>query len=205
MSTLFSIKNRWTSMSLAVTICSIVPIGLVFYQQYIGEYSVIVASSPAAAEIFFDGKAIGKTPVKIDLKKGPYTLTAQKSGYEPLEHAIFVDPQKENLVNIQLLPSPMPSNTTQGNSASIIATPDIQKLSEEVQKLRSIIVVDPESAATIPILTEKVLIQGESLKALREELKDVREQGKWYLGSMIAIIVGLLGVIASLFISNKGK
>ncbi len=123
-----------------------------------------------------------------------------------MEHAIYVDSKGKNLVNIQLLPSPLVSNPTQvSTKSSNITNPEIQKISTEVQKLKSLLVIDPEQAATIPILTEKVLFQEKSIEALRDEMKDIKGQGKWYLASMIAIIVGLLGVIASLFISNKGN
>ena len=183
-----------------------VPMGMLIYQEYVGKFSVLIASSPAAAEIRLDGTAVGTTPLTLELKKGTYILGASRKGYEPLEHAIYVDLTGNNLVNIQLLPAALGSPpTSTGRPAANIADPHVQALAQEVEKLRSIIVLEPEDAATIPILTQKVLRQAESLKAMRDELKDIREQGKWYIGSVIAIIVGLMGVIATLFIANRGN
>ena len=88
-----SVKSelRLVLMSLVAVLSSIIIAGVSVFQQYIGEYSVLVASSPAASEIFLDGTAVGKTPLTLELKKGTYTLGAKKQGYEPLEHAIYVD------------------------------------------------------------------------------------------------------------------
>ena len=204
---LFHDLKKSISISLVAAIASIIPLGIIIYQQLFGEFSVIVASSPAVAVVSLNGNSVGKTPLTLKLKNGSYTIGATKTGYEPLEYAMYVEPNNENLVNIQLLPSPsiVKKPTQTKLNPSDITDPEIRRIHNEIQKLRSILVLDPGSAATIPILTEKVQFQERSIQTLRDEMKDIKGQGKWYLGSMIAIIVGLLGVIASLFIANKGK
>ena len=64
---------------------------------------------------------------------------------------------------------------------------------------------NPEEALSLPLIREKIRVQEELAKALREDLKEVKEHTKWYLGSMIAIVVGLLAVIAALFDGQRSK
>ena len=81
----------------------------------------------------------------------------------------------------------------------------LARLDADVAKLRAALLTDPEEALSLPVIREKIRVQEELAKALREDLKDVKEQTKWYLGSMIAIVVGLLAVIATLFIALRPK
>ena len=78
-------------------------------------------------------------------------------------------------------------------------------MAKELASLKSLIIANPEEAATVPILNERMRAQSVEVKALRKEIKGLKDQSKWYLGSMIAMIIGLLGVIATLFVANKGK
>jgi hypothetical protein len=193
--------------SLVAVFASIASLGIPIYEEYLGSFPVLINSSPSKAEIFLDGNKLGETPLTVELKKGTYSLNAKRNGYESLDHAMYVKSSRDNSVSLSLSASntapSSSSNHTKVPSSSSIS--QIEELSKKVEKLSSILVLDPETATTIPILTEKVLFQAESIKGLRNEIKDVREQNKWYLGSMIAIIIGLLGVISTLFISNRGK
>jgi hypothetical protein len=201
-----NLKLPFASASLVAVFVSIASLGIPIYEEYFGKFPVLINSSPSKAEIFLEGNRLGETPLIVELKKGTYSLNAKKKGYESLEHAMYVKSSRNNSVSLRLVlsdPAPVSSSsTTEGTTSSTL---EIEELSKKIEKLSSIIVLDPESATTIPILTEKVLVQAEAIKALRVEIRDVREQSKWYLGSMIAIIVGLLGVIATLFVSSRGK
>lgn len=205
------LTSLWKMPSNGLSFISVViavgAMGAGIYQEVLQPQLVVIASSPAKAEITLDGENIGTTPLTIELKKGTFTLEARKNGYEPLEHAVYVSTKESNIVNLQLLP--LYQNTAKQVPTEAVTispeTSNLQNLTKEVNKIKSLIVSNPEEAATIPILNERMRIHGIEVKALRDEIKGIKEQGKWYLGSMIAIIVGLLGVIASLFIANKGK
>ena len=188
---------------LAGIIATVVPI----VQQFIGTYKVAIASSPAKAELKLNGKHIGTSPLTINLKVGTYNIEASKGGYETMEHIIKVSSNETNIVNLQLLPyikQPIvdKSNDVHDRDINII---DVLKIENEVKNLKALLISNPEESATIPILNERVRLQGEEIRAVREDLKSVKELGKWYLGSTIGIVVSLMGVIATLFIANKGK
>lgn len=200
------ITRHYISISLFATLFAILPMGIIIYVEYFGKFPVLINSSPSKAEIFLDNDKIGETPLLIQLKKGTYNLIAKKNGYETLDHAIYVKNTRDNGASLTLTPK-TELQTQEGSATSVVAKPTLklEDLSAQVHKLTSILVLDPESATTIPILTEKILFQTESIKALRDEIKDVREQGRWYLGSMIAMIISLLGIIASLSFSSRSK
>lgn len=177
------------------------------YQQFYGTNTVVVASSPADALIRINGKEAGRTPVSVELKRGTYTFEATRPGYEPAQHAVYVSEKDQNLVNIQLLPQqiqtvPVPA-ATQLNRAPV--SDQNKRLLAEVEYLKEVLIKNPEEALSLPLLREKMRVQEELTKALREDLKEVKEQSKWYLGSMIAIVVGLLAVIATLFVGQRAK
>lgn len=180
--------------------------GVQLWQEFFGTYSVVVASSPADASVKVNGRNAGKAPLTIELKRGTYTIEASRSGYEPAQHAIYVSTKEPNLVNIQLLPL---GPTKQTNSSSPLSTvpaePDTARLIGEIDRLKATLMANPEEALSLPLIREKIRVQEELAKALREDLKEVKEQTKWYLGSMIAIVVGLLAVIATLFVGQRSK
>ena len=178
-------------------------IGYVTYNQSFATHDVIIASSPANVEIFLDKQRIGETPVTVSLKRGTYILEARKKGFEKSVHAISVSAKKSNVVNIQLVPSN--NNSQVPSSVNAQSIQGMESLRNDLDKLKQMIITNPEDAATIPIMVERLRFQNEEIKSLRDNIKSIGEMSKYYLGSIIAILVGLLGVIASLFISNKGK
>lgn len=191
----------------AAALGGLATIAFLFYQDSFGTYSVVVASSPADSQIRINGKDAGKTPVTVELKRGTYTLEAMRTGYEPAQHAIYVSSQVPNLVNIQLLPL-----QSQFKSQQITTFPNLpivvgesKRLFAEVEKLKAALMSNPEEALSLPLIREKIRVQEELTKALRDDIREVKEQAKWYLGSMIVIIVGLLAVIATLFVGQSSK
>jgi uncharacterized protein YbaP (TraB family) len=102
------------------------------------------------------------------------------------------------------LVQPTPSQSIAATD-SAIGTPDNTALVAEVAKLRAAVLADPDEALSLPLIREKLRVQEELGKALRDDLKEVKEQTRWYLASMIAIVVGLLAVIATLFLGLRNK
>ena len=64
---------------------------------------VNVLSDVAGAEIFIDGRLMGKTPVKINLR-GLHTLTATKAGYREYIQPLQVDDGSEMTLHLELEP-----------------------------------------------------------------------------------------------------
>ena len=205
-----SIANGFRSKGIIAIVASLVALstsGVQLYQESIGTHTVVIASSPSAAQIKVNGKDKGKAPLTIELKRGTYTIEATRPGYEPMQHAIYVSPSDPNLVNIQLLP--LQTTTKAPSKSDAVGTVptgvDTSGLRVEIEKLKATLMSNPEEALSLPLLRQKIRVQDELTKALRDDLKEVKEQTKWYLGSMIAIVVGLLAVIATLFVGQRGK
>ena len=129
------------------------------------------------------------------------------AGYEPAQHAVLVSHREPNLVNIQLVPVPNPQSVI--SPAAVTAPSSAQNegshLLAEVEKLKALLMANPEERLSLPLIREKLRVQEELTKALREELKEVKDQNKWYLGSMIAIVIGFLAIIATLFVGQKRR
>ncbi|MEW8406012.1 MAG: PEGA domain-containing protein [Candidatus Thiodiazotropha taylori] len=197
--------NKWqfTAVSGLAALLGLFQIGYLTYNGSFATHDVIVASSPANVEIFLDKNRVGETPITVPLKRGTYILEAKKKGFENSVHAISVSAKKSNVVNIQLVPSN--ENMPVKLAVNAPDTKGMESLRNDLDKLKQMIISNPEDAATIPIMVERLRFQNEEIKSLRENIKSIGEMSKWYLGSIIAILVGLLGVIASLFVSNRGK
>jgi hypothetical protein len=67
---------------------------------------LVLSSQTEGAEIFVDGKLIGKTPLKepIVLKPGKYTLKMTKRGYTEYIDVFTIRARKETKLDIDLLP-----------------------------------------------------------------------------------------------------
>ena len=170
------------------------------YVEEFGRYSVVIATSPAEAEIKVNGKDSAKAPLTLQLKCGTYTVEASRPGYEPGQYAIFVSAREPNLVNIQLVPVPNPQRipSTVAATCSALTQNNGSQLHAEIEKLKAALILNPEEALSLPVIREKLRVQEELWKALRDDLKEVKEQNKWYIRSMNAIVVSLLAIIATL-------
>ena len=80
---------------------------------------------------------------------------------------------------------------------------ELSRLLAEMQKLKEALILNPEEALSLPLLREKMRTQEELSRALRDDLRDVKGERKWYLGSMFLLLVGLLAVIAQLAVANR--
>jgi hypothetical protein len=68
--------------------------------------SVTVASSPAGALVFIDGKRIGKTPASTDVPAGDHTLVIRHEGYSPYVDHRVARFGRAIIVDARLIPGP---------------------------------------------------------------------------------------------------
>ena len=201
--------DRLNYLSMFAVLIAIIIATVQIVNERYGEHKVIIASSPSKASIALDGKKIGQTPLSIELKRGTYTLEAIRDGFEPSVHAIYVSEKtKDNVFNLVLTsPAKQPNKKQEPlpASADLTTTEKYNRMIKEFEKLKSMLIHHPNKAVTIPIIHENLRLKSEEIKALRDERKGIKDQYKWFFGSIIAIIIGLLGVIASLFIANRSK
>jgi len=84
-----------------------------------------------------------------------------RSAYIPLDQF-----SAERAFSVNLLLSVQPSNAETPNY-------EINLLQDGFQKLKNMILVDPEDAATIPIIVEKISVQNEQIKSLKGAVGDL--------------------------------
>ena len=177
-------------------------LGTVVYQQF-SEYPVVIASSPSGAHIRVGDRDVGDTPVTLALERGTHIVEAARAGYETAQQAIYVPSREGNAVNIQLRPAierAPPDTMSEGTANTALVD-----LVTEVERLKSALLLKPEEAVSVLLIRERLKVQEEITQALRDELRGVKDQAKWYIGSIILTIVSLLGVIATLFSSLRSK
>lgn len=198
---------RW--LLILALLAAIIPNLFLIYNEYFGSYSAVVATSPAGADLYLDGNALGRAPVTLHLKRGVYTVEARRPGFEPVQQAFYVSYKAPPIVNLQ-----MPQLSTQPKIAEPASTSDdparvpkttLIALAEDVARLKAAVIAHPEEALSLALLREKMLLQETLSAAIREDLKELKEQGRWFMGSMLAVIAGLLGVVVTLFVAPRGK
>jgi len=63
---------------------------------------VYVLSVPSGANVYINGELKGKTPLKVLLKKGEYTIRCELEGYNPLERTITVEEGRTYYITFRL-------------------------------------------------------------------------------------------------------
>ena len=67
--------------------------------------SLWASSSPNGAELYFDDKLLGKTPLnRLRLKSGTHTIKITKEGYLPLTTDIHLDKNQSYTIHYRLTP-----------------------------------------------------------------------------------------------------
>lgn len=64
---------------------------------------VKITSAPAGAEVFVDGRAVGKTPLEVEVRAGDHFLTARRFRFEPSTEIRFLQPTSD--VHLDLDPA----------------------------------------------------------------------------------------------------
>jgi len=82
---------------------------------------ISVNSTPAGAEVYFEGKLIGYTPVRlVDLPPGDYTITLKKEGYLDAEEKVSLGVSS---IEITKILEPSGSATVQTTTATTTSVP----------------------------------------------------------------------------------
>lgn len=169
--------------------------------------SIVVASAPSGADATIDGKNVGRTPLKLDVDQGHHVVELRKEGFQDTSRGFYAaylplkgqEVQREinvDLKSLGILPSPAPIPTPKDDQTHSITDPSVTK---QLKEIRSMILANPEESVTVTALQERVRMQAEEIKSLRDEVREVKEQSKWFIGALITIIVGLVAsVVATL-------
>jgi hypothetical protein len=77
----------------------------------------VLQSTPAAADVYLDGKAVGKTPVTVKVKEGYYTVRMISDGLPPFEKLIAFTREADNTVAADLEGGRLKSGTVVAETA----------------------------------------------------------------------------------------
>jgi hypothetical protein len=105
---------------------------------------VMLVSNPPGAEVFLDGKRLGRTPYRLDYKKPDRTFELKAPGYAPVSYTIPDDPEGDVIVNldrgntvlIQSIPKKAEIYTIEGGhlGTTPLAVPAAEELFLEMRK-----------------------------------------------------------------------
>lgn len=92
-----------------------------------GVQQLSVLSSPEGATVFIDQRAVGSTPVTIELPPGPHHIELRASGYRDQSRDIDLEPPTPLDVAFQLIPGPAATTApsdTRANRPAAHANPE---------------------------------------------------------------------------------
>lgn len=204
-------------LALALTSVAAVLTGVILYRDRIWNVvssplmiEVAIASTPSGADTFVEGVLIGKTPLKVPVKQGQRTVELKKAGYEDTSRVFYAAnrPMKwqpvERELNIELKPSSKASTNLTNHPQSahaesvlthaLAANPGVMK---ELRELRSMILANPNEAVTVTALQERVRLQSDEVKSLREDIREVKEQSRWFIGALVTVLIGVLASVVA--------
>ena len=64
---------------------------------------LIITSEPVGAEIEIDGEFIGNTPTTVTAKVGTVTVKMKKTGFQPWERALKLNPGDKRTLNAEMV------------------------------------------------------------------------------------------------------
>ena len=76
----------------------------------------------------------------------------------------------------------------------------LSKLEQEIRSLRELLFDNPEATVTIPLIKKDVESLARENEALRRELDRQSSSTRWFLGILITLSVGLLGLVVNIFL-----
>jgi hypothetical protein len=208
--------RKLSHFALFAVAVAIVLTGIIVYRDAIWRtvsapvmVDVVIASVPSQAEAFIDGAPVGKTPLKVPVKQGQHSVELRRPGYVETSRAFYAAyigslVAKTQIVERELtielkpvvvpsappasvvLPSPMTS------TVQTVRDPAIEK---QISDLRSMIMANPGESITVGALQERVRLQSDEIKSLRDDVRDVREQSKWFIGALVTVLVGVVAAV----------
>jgi hypothetical protein len=167
---------------------------------------IVIASVPSQADAFVDGAPVGKTPLKIPVKQGQHSVELRKLGYVETSrafYAAYIGTKTQNVereLTIELKPAVSLSTQTVNTVPPAPMVPTVQavrdpSIEKQISDLRSMIMANPGESITVSALQERVRLQSDEIKSLRDDVRDVREQSKWFIGALVTVLVGVVAAV----------
>lgn len=218
-------EKFWTYVSIIATLFTLIfSFWAVYYSTKSPGY-LLISSSPTRAQILINGDKVGTTPIKVKLKPDFYTVTAILPNIEKSEQIIPVKPGTINPVlftlptnkiqdNVQTIEDKIKlenkldeinQNMSSKNSSDVNlphTTKDVQSMKIEFAELKKLVVENPEKTLSLPLIKKDIQQLQQEIKTLRDEINRVFDLSKWFIGTLIAMAIGLLGIVMTIIMSK---
>lgn len=225
-------RSIWRKTSLAAATIGalatiVVAVSSLFFERILPG-DLLISSIPNGAQVYVNDEFQGKAPLKISLKPGFYRVSALVNGYEKSEKITQIRSRKPTQISFTILQKSQKIDLSTANdkidtlliklnmlenrikNIKIPTDSEVSKLSEDVQKtksdftsLKKMILEEPEKSLTLPLLKKDIDLIKESNKSMRSEVDKIFSLTKWFIGTLLAMAVGLLGLVISIITGKK--
>ncbi len=217
---------KW--FSLVITLLAGIMSALMSFWIGSGPGHLLISSNPTGAQITINGMSYGNTPNDIKLDPGTYKIAISKSGYQISEKVVKLSSKKSYPISMSLLQAiqtpdlddlskrfddlksklnDIEIQTAKLSKPDLLKTAtlakDIQAIKDELKGIKKSIYDNPEKALTLPLINKELELLKETNIRIRSEVNRVYDLSKWFIGTLIAMTVGLLGAIVSIIVSKK--
>ncbi len=184
---------------------------------------VVIASTPSGATTYIDGILSGKTPLKIAIQQGQHSVELKKREFQDTSKAFFAaytvregygEPLRE--INIEMKPlgpaiisaaTPITPKQPQSEPKSAFAPATVadSQIRKDIRELRAMIMANPGEAVTVKALQDRVRLQNDEVKSLRDDVREVKEQSRLFIGALVTVLLGVFAAVIAVFVAVSKK
>lgn len=113
-----------------------------------------------------------------------------------------IEKLREEISMLQTSITELPKGEEAQAVESEVISGRLNKVEQEIRSLRELLFDNPEAAVTIPLIKKDVESLSRDNEALRRELDRQSASTKWFLGILITLSVGLLGLAVSILLKG---
>ena len=198
----------------------IVAFSFSIYDRYLKTPRVLIETLPSGATAFLDGESIGTTPFYAEISVGEKRLKFERTDYEIFEKIEIVD-RETNVLRYPLIPisntqsqidsvavrlqrisdavaelekkaDPLIEKTSKSDANT---SKELDQLKNELQELKTTLLANPDASLALPMLrVDLENIRAESGK-IELKIDRVYDLGKWFVGTLVTIMIALIGYI----------
>ncbi len=123
------------------------------------------------------------------------TIRISRKNFDELEYRMMLLETKVDSIS---------SSLEDTNDIEImILSKDVDSIRSELVSLKNLILQDPEATLTLPLLKKDIDQLRDSHSSIRKNIDNMVGLSKWFIGSLITISVGLMGLVVTVILKGK--
>lgn len=169
--------------------------------EFLENASIYVAIIAAGVGLYLAMRYLGRTShelnmmqSRIEMDVDAFKAMAGKLAYE-LEN--ILSPVIEGVVEEKLLAVKLPEKQVVNMD---VFRGKIEKVESDLQNLRKLLFENPDAAVTIPLIMKDIKYLRQDDENLRKEIDRIVGFNKWFIGIMVTIFIGILGLAISVLL-----